>query len=177
MPPSAPDTATAAPLISQIAVLPLPSRQTMSLLPSPSKSPVPTTDHARGTLPTLTAEATWVPFMNQIEVLPLLSRHNRSLMPSPSKSPAPTSDHGAGTLPNPPSSYLKKIYVDTVVFTPNQLAALVDTFGADHVLMGTDYPYDMAEYDPLEHLVATKSLDASAVAAIAGGNARKLLGI
>jgi aminocarboxymuconate-semialdehyde decarboxylase len=63
------------------------------------------------------------------------------------------------------------------VFTPNQLAALVETFGADHVLMGTDYPYDMAEYDPLEHLAATKSLDASAIAAIAGGNARKLLGM
>jgi aminocarboxymuconate-semialdehyde decarboxylase len=44
-------------------------------------------------------------------------------------------------------------------------------------LMGTDYPYDMAEYDPLEHLAATKSLDATAVAAIAGGNARKLLGM
>jgi aminocarboxymuconate-semialdehyde decarboxylase len=82
-----------------------------------------------------------------------------------------------GTLPHPPSSYLKKIYVDTVVFTPGQLAALVETFGADHVLMGTDYPYDMAEYDPLEHLAATKSLDATAVAAIAGGNARKLLGM
>jgi aminocarboxymuconate-semialdehyde decarboxylase len=82
-----------------------------------------------------------------------------------------------GTLPHPPSSYLKKIYVDTVVFTPGQLAALVETFGADHVLMGTDYPYDMAEYDPLEHLAATRSLDATAVASIAGGNARKLLGM
>ena len=80
-------------------------------------------------------------------------------------------------FPSRRSSYLKKIYVDTVVFTPGQLAALVETFGADHVLMGTDYPYDMAEYDPLEHLAATKSLDATAVAAIAGGNARKLLGM
>jgi len=82
-----------------------------------------------------------------------------------------------GDLPKPPSSYLKKIYVDTVVFTPEQLAALVATFGADHVLMGTDYPYDMAEYDPLEHLAATGSLDATARAAIAGGNAKKLLGV
>ncbi len=57
------------------------------------------------------------------------------------------SDAQAG-LPKPPSSYLKKIYFDTVVFTPNQLAALVETFGVDHVMMGTDYPYDMADYDP-----------------------------
>jgi aminocarboxymuconate-semialdehyde decarboxylase len=81
------------------------------------------------------------------------------------------------SLPKPPSSYLKKIYFDTVVFTPNQLGALVETFGPDHVLIGTDYPYDMADYDPLEHLVATQSLDASAVAAIAGGNAKKLFGL
>ena len=33
-------------------------------------------------------------------------------------------------LPKPPTSYLKKVYVDTVVFTPGQLKALVDTFGA-----------------------------------------------
>jgi aminocarboxymuconate-semialdehyde decarboxylase len=43
--------------------------------------------------------------------------------------------------------------------------------------MGTDYPFDMAEYDPIGHLAAVESLDPAAVAAIAGGNARKLLGI
>jgi aminocarboxymuconate-semialdehyde decarboxylase len=86
------------------------------------------------------------------------------------------SDAQAG-LPKTPSSYLKQIYFDTVVFTPHQLAALVETFGVDHVLMGTDYPYDMADYDPVEHLVATRSLDAAAVAAIAGGNAKKLFGL
>jgi aminocarboxymuconate-semialdehyde decarboxylase len=82
-----------------------------------------------------------------------------------------------GDLREPPSSYLKKVYVDTVVFTPEQLAALVTTFGADHVLMGTDYPYDMGEYDPLQHLDATPGLDAAARSAIAGGNAKKLFGI
>jgi aminocarboxymuconate-semialdehyde decarboxylase len=80
-------------------------------------------------------------------------------------------------LPKPPSSYLKNIYFDTVVFTPIQLAALVETFGVDHVLMGTDYPYDMADYEPIELLVATENLDTAAVAAIAGGNARQLFGL
>jgi aminocarboxymuconate-semialdehyde decarboxylase len=80
-----------------------------------------------------------------------------------------------GDLPKPPSSYLRKIYVDTVVFTPQQLSALIATFGIDHVLMGTDYPYDMAEYEPLELLAVTASLDDSARAALAGGNANKLL--
>jgi aminocarboxymuconate-semialdehyde decarboxylase len=82
-----------------------------------------------------------------------------------------------GDLAAPPTHYLKKIFVDTVVFTPHQLAALIHLFGADHVIMGTDYPFDMAEYDPIGHLASVAELDASALAAIAGGNARRLLGI
>jgi aminocarboxymuconate-semialdehyde decarboxylase len=47
----------------------------------------------------------------------------------------------------------------------------------DHVLIGTDYPYNMAESDPLGHLASLEALDLEAVEAIAGGNAKKLLGI
>jgi aminocarboxymuconate-semialdehyde decarboxylase len=81
-----------------------------------------------------------------------------------------------GDLPNPPTSYLRKVYFDTVVFTPGQLQALVDTFGADRILMGTDYPFDMADYDPIGHVLSA-DLDEAAVAAIVGGNAKKLLGL
>ena len=88
---------------------------------------------------------------------------------------ARSDSHGA--LPNSPTSYLKRIYVDTVVFTPNQLAELVRVFGADHVVLGTDYPYDMAEYDPLGHIAAAEGFDATTVAALAGGNTKKLLGL
>jgi aminocarboxymuconate-semialdehyde decarboxylase len=80
-------------------------------------------------------------------------------------------------LPHPPTHYLKKVFVDTVVFTPNQLAALVETFGADHVLLGTDYPFDMAEADPVGHVASVEEFDAKTVEAIAGGNAQKLLAI
>lgn len=79
-----------------------------------------------------------------------------------------------GDLPNPPSTYLKRVYVDAIVFTPHQLEALVALLGAGHVLMGTDYPYDMGEYDPIGHLAG---LDAAQIAAIAGGNARALFGL
>jgi aminocarboxymuconate-semialdehyde decarboxylase len=41
-------------------------------------------------------------------------------------------------------------------------------------LMGTDYPYDMAESDPIAHLVSAE-LDGAVIAAIAGGNVRRLL--
>jgi aminocarboxymuconate-semialdehyde decarboxylase len=39
---------------------------------------------------------------------------------------------------------------------------------------GTDYPYDMAESDPVAHLVCAEQ-DGASVAAIAGGNVRQLL--
>lgn len=85
-------------------------------------------------------------------------------------------DSRAG-LPHPPTHYLKKVCVDTVVFTPHQLAGLIGVFGADHVLLGTDYPFDMAESDPLGHLASVEGLDPKTVEAIAGGNARRLLAI
>ena len=63
-----------------------------------------------------------------------------------------------------------------MVFTPIQLEALVKTFGADHVVLGTDYPFDMADFDPIEHVVST-GFDAATTAAISGGNAKKILGL
>ena len=81
-----------------------------------------------------------------------------------------------GNLPQPPTTYLKRVYVDTVVFTPHQLAELVRVFGADHVVMGTDYPYDMADFDPVGLIASVPGFDAATVAALAGGNAKKLLG-
>ena len=79
-----------------------------------------------------------------------------------------------GSLPQLPTTYLKRIYVDSVVYTPHQLEALVRVFGADHVLMGSDYPYDMGDSDPIGHLASLETLDPSDLAAIAGGNAKKL---
>jgi aminocarboxymuconate-semialdehyde decarboxylase len=79
-------------------------------------------------------------------------------------------------LPNPPTHYLKKVWLDTVVFTPHQLRALVEAFGPERILMGTDYPYDMGEYEPVAHVVEA-GLDEAAVAAICGGNAKRLLGL
>ena len=81
-----------------------------------------------------------------------------------------------GSLPKPPTHYLRKIYFDNVVFTHEQLIALVKTFGADHIVMGTDYPFDMADYDPIEHVVST-GFDAATAAAIVGGNAKRLLAL
>jgi aminocarboxymuconate-semialdehyde decarboxylase len=82
-----------------------------------------------------------------------------------------------GALPQAPTTYLKRVYVDTVVFAPYQLAELVRVFGADHVVMGTDYPFDMADYDPIGHIAAVEGFDQTTVAALAGGSAKRLLGL
>ncbi|MBO0764056.1 MAG: amidohydrolase [Hyphomicrobiaceae bacterium] len=81
-----------------------------------------------------------------------------------------------GDLPHPPTTYLERVYFDTVVFTPHQLQELVRRYGADHILMGTDYPFDMADYDPVGHVLGA-GLDAPALAAICGGNTQRLLGL
>ncbi|MYZ46371.1 amidohydrolase family protein [Propylenella binzhouense] len=82
-----------------------------------------------------------------------------------------------GELPNPPTSYLRKVYFDTVVFTPHQLRNLVEVFGADRIVMGTDYPFDMAESDPIGHIRSVEEFDEATVSALAGGNARRILGL
>ncbi|KAA0971890.1 amidohydrolase [Aureimonas fodinaquatilis] len=79
-------------------------------------------------------------------------------------------------VPQAPTTYLKRMYFDTVVFSNEQLEALVRTIGADHVLMGTDYPFDMAESDPVGHVMGA-ALDDDVKEAICGGNARRLLGL
>jgi aminocarboxymuconate-semialdehyde decarboxylase len=57
------------------------------------------------------------------------------------------------------------------------LKALVDTFGLDQVIMGTDYPFDMLENDPIGHIASVEGLDEKTRAALAGGNAKKMLGM
>lgn len=77
----------------------------------------------------------------------------------------------------PPSAYLRRMWFDSLVYTPEGLAALVAAAGADRVLLGTDYPFDMGVDDPLQRLAATTSLTGAQRAAIAGGNAATLLGL
>lgn len=84
------------------------------------------------------------------------------------------SDARAG-LPKPPTHYLRQVYFDSIVFTPHQLEYLVQQFGADRILMGTDFPFDMADSDPVGHVRSVASFDEATVAAICGGNAQRLL--
>lgn len=68
-----------------------------------------------------------------------------------------------------------KVYFDTIVFDRAQLRHLVNLWGAAHVLVGTDYPYDMGMYDPRGFVDGATFLSAADKARIKGGNAARLL--
>ena len=78
-------------------------------------------------------------------------------------------------ISKPPSDYLKALYVDTVVHAPIALDYLVRYFGAEKVLLGTDYPFPMGDQDPVA-FVESVGFDDATVDAIVGGNAQRLLG-
>jgi len=77
----------------------------------------------------------------------------------------------------PPSTYLRQLYYDSVIYTGATLSSLVETVGSDHVLLGTDYPFDMGEADPVGLISKTRTLSRAAKEQVWGGNAARLLGI
>jgi aminocarboxymuconate-semialdehyde decarboxylase len=103
--------------------------------------------------------------------------------------------HGGGTLPyihgrldrgfktrpeiskvisKPPTEYLRQFYFDTITHDATVLHGLVDLVGAHHVLLGSDYPFDMGNENPVD-FVHSAQLTAQDELAILGGNARRLL--
>jgi len=76
-----------------------------------------------------------------------------------------------------PSSYLRKMYFDTITFEPRMLRHMVDIYGADHVLLGTDYPYDMGMEHPVDFIGGVSGLSLSDKNKIMGRNAARLLGV
>ncbi|GAA2889413.1 amidohydrolase family protein [Streptomyces mexicanus] len=83
------------------------------------------------------------------------------------------SDAGAGCA-HLPSSYLKRLYFDSLVHDPHVLRELVRVAGADRVLLGSDFPFDMGTEDPLGALRAARLPEAD-VEAVRGGTAAALL--
>ncbi len=85
----------------------------------------------------------------------------------------PTRCTGTGPKKKP-TEYLKQIYVDSIVFTPEALRHLVATVGAGQVMVGTDYGFPWVT-DPVGHVLATPDLSVADKVAILGGTAAKLL--
>ena len=83
----------------------------------------------------------------------------------------------------PPSEYFKQqLYCDSIVFTTEGLRHLVAEVGASHVLLGTDFPYDvgfphMGDSREVDSVLGVPGLSEAEQIAILGGNAAKLLRI
>jgi aminocarboxymuconate-semialdehyde decarboxylase len=73
-----------------------------------------------------------------------------------------------------PSSYLKKLWFDTVVHDPVALRHLVEVAGGSRVLLGSDFPFDMGLDDPVS-FVRGADLPAELTERILSGNAEALL--
>lgn len=79
----------------------------------------------------------------------------------------------AKNISKPPREYLKQMYLDTVVHDAGALRYLVEVMGADHILLGTDYPFEMGDDDPVT-FIKSAGLTAEQEAMILSGNAERL---
>jgi len=74
-----------------------------------------------------------------------------------------------------PSSYLRRLWFDTVVHDEVALRHLVEVAGDSRVLLGSDFPFDMGLDDPVD-FVRAAGLPDEITERILGGNAAALLG-
>jgi aminocarboxymuconate-semialdehyde decarboxylase len=112
--------------------------------------------------------------------LKVIAAHGGGFLPSY----ADRSDHAClvnpgGCNPNvklakQPTEYLKQIYFDSLVFTPEALRHLVAQVGIGQIVLGSDYPFPW-QLQPVDHIFASASLSDEDRADILGRTAAKLL--
>lgn len=74
-----------------------------------------------------------------------------------------------------PSDYLTDLYFDTCLYDPRTLDTLVRRFGADRLVLGSDFP--IGDPDPIAFVNGNESLDQAQREAILGATAARLLGM
>src|SRR6266508_3299760 len=77
-------------------------------------------------------------------------------------------------IPRPPSTYVDQFAFDIIAFRQDMLRYLVDTYGAERLVVGSDYPLPAGLAHPVAEVKAL-GLDAEAESAVLGGNASQLL--
>lgn len=117
--------------------------------------------------------------LDRFPAVKICAAHGGGFLPSyPSRM-----DHGCRVFPGQckgldlkkkPSEYLRQLYVDTLVFTAENIRHLVAVCGADRLMIGTDYPTPWVE-EAIEPVMETPGLTDAQRIAILGGTASKLL--
>ncbi|MDB5811342.1 MAG: 2-amino-3-carboxymuconate-6-semialdehyde decarboxylase-like protein [Betaproteobacteria bacterium] len=101
--------------------------------------------------------------------------------------------HGGGTLPflaprldrchevvaacrtkikNKPSTYLKRIYADTCIYSSEALRSTIEAFGEEHVLYGTDFPHNISDMEGT--LARIEKLEPTVRDNVRGANAQRV---
>ncbi len=113
--------------------------------------------------------------------LKICAAHGGGYLPSY----ADRSDHGCVVFPancsstplkKRPTEYLRQMYFDSLVFTPEALRHLVAVCGASQIVLGTDWPFPWTT-TAVDHILKTPGLTAAEREAMLGGTAAKLLRI
>jgi aminocarboxymuconate-semialdehyde decarboxylase len=122
--------------------------------------------------------------LDRFPKIKIIAAHGGGYLPSY----AGRSDHGCltrpprceggtyGTIKKKPTEYLKQMWYDTMVFTPEGLRHLAAEVGASQLVMGTDHPFPWTK-TAVDHVLGTPGLRDRDKAAILEGNAAKLLGL
>lgn len=81
----------------------------------------------------------------------------------------------AANLSRPPVELARRLYYDSLLHVPEAVAFLVDLVGAEHVVVGSDYPYEMHERQPVVVIRAVPGLTEEQRALILRGNVERIL--
>ena len=113
--------------------------------------------------------------------LKICAAHGGGYLPSY----APRSDAGCETFPDrcaavplkkKPTEYLRQLYYDSLIFTPEALRHLVAQVGSGQIMLGTDYPFPWTKTS-VEHIMATPELSEAEKRGMLGETAARLLGL
>jgi predicted TIM-barrel fold metal-dependent hydrolase len=120
--------------------------------------------------------------LDQFPGLKVIAAHGGGYLPSY----ADRSDHACLVAPagcdpkiqlkKKPSEYLRRLYFDSLVFTPEAIRHLVAQVGASQLVMGSDHPYVWQPH-PVDHIFACDALDDRQKADVLGHTAANLLNI
>jgi aminocarboxymuconate-semialdehyde decarboxylase len=78
-------------------------------------------------------------------------------------------------IKKPPSQYLKKLYFDSVSFSPISMRCGFEFSGEDKILFGTDYPFDIGSNREVDYAISGAGISGSAAEKIYNENASRLL--
>ena len=80
------------------------------------------------------------------------------------------------SLQESPATIARRFYYDELVFEPNAIRFLVESFGETQIVVGTDYPFALGDWKPMKTLEAA-NLGAETLRAVTSANAKRFLGL